>query len=75
MMQREHRNEATGVLPATFPNEAIRIHPVCRRARSRLTCPDPRGRLRFIKPVAQSTRDGSSGTRLPTPSVPVADSQ
>jgi len=24
MMQREHRNEATGVLPATFPNEAIR---------------------------------------------------
>jgi hypothetical protein len=27
MMQREHRNEATGVLPATFLNEAIRELP------------------------------------------------
>ena len=27
MRQREHRDEATGVLPATFLNEAIRNHP------------------------------------------------
>jgi hypothetical protein len=27
MMQREHRDEATGVLPATFLNEAIRQPP------------------------------------------------
>ena len=30
--QREHRDEATGVLPATFLNEAIRNRPVCRCA-------------------------------------------
>jgi hypothetical protein len=32
MMQREHRDEATGALLATFLNEAIRNHPLCRRA-------------------------------------------
>jgi hypothetical protein len=30
MMQREHRDEATDVLPATFLNEAIRDHLDCR---------------------------------------------
>jgi hypothetical protein len=35
MMQREHRNEATGVLPATFLNEAIR-HPSCLSPRTSL---------------------------------------
>jgi hypothetical protein len=33
-MQREHRDEATDVLPATFLNEAIR-HPSCLSPRTR----------------------------------------
>jgi hypothetical protein len=45
-MQREHRDEATDVLPATFLNEAIR-HPSClsprKQGRTRSTATSSRG--------------------------------